>query len=392
MELIDYKNAGGILTIFLRDHIDSANAAKTEQEITEVVKNEKFDNIIVNCSSLHYISSAGLRVILRLRKDYPNIEVVEVSPEVYEIFDMTGFTEMMRVRRAFRRISVEGCEVIGEGANGKVYRIDPDTIVKYYRDPNSLGAIERERELARKAFVKGIPTAIPYDVVRVGDGYGSVFELLNAESFAKILIREPERLDEIIDLSVDLLKKLHSTELAHGDMPDCRDVAMEWLEVERGDLPAAYYDKLHHMLSAMPEDNHMIHGDFHLKNVMMQNGEVLLIDMDTLCLGNRVFEFMSVFNAYMGYAELDHSVTMSFLGIPYETGKEIWEKLLRRYLGTENEKKINKFADKARLLGYARILKRWSSRKQKGKNYNQAEIDNCILRIGELLETVDSLT
>ena len=62
--------------------------------------------------------------------------------------------------------------MLGEGANGKVYRYDSDTIVKVYKDSVSLEDIKRERELARTAFILGIPTAIPYDrqedSIRVG--------------------------------------------------------------------------------------------------------------------------------------------------------------------------------------------------------------------------------
>ena len=82
-------------------------------------------------------ASAGLRVILRLRKQEPELAIVNVSPEVYEIFEMTGFTEMMPVSRAYRRVSVDGCEVIGQGANGKVYRLDPETIIKVYLNPTA---------------------------------------------------------------------------------------------------------------------------------------------------------------------------------------------------------------------------------------------------------------
>ncbi len=38
--------------------------------------------------------------------------------------------------------------------------------------------IKNEQRLAKRAFVKGVPTAISYDIVKVGDKYGSVFELL----------------------------------------------------------------------------------------------------------------------------------------------------------------------------------------------------------------------
>ena len=124
-------------------------------------------------------------MLLRLKKAHNGFKIINCKPEVYDIFDMTGFVEMMEISKAYRELSIDGCEVIGEGANGIVYRTDPDTIVKVYKNHDALEEIHNERELARKAFVMGIPTAIPYDVVKVGDYYGSVFELLNAKSFRK---------------------------------------------------------------------------------------------------------------------------------------------------------------------------------------------------------------
>jgi uncharacterized protein (TIGR02172 family) len=392
MELVDHKISGNTITVYLKGHVDSSNAAEVERQTGEALEGGNFSSVVIDCSELEYLSSAGLRIILRIKKEYPDLTLTEVSSEVYEIFDMTGFTEMMTVQKAFRRMSVEGCEVIGEGANGLVYRIDPDTILKYYRNPDSLSDIERERELARKAFVRGIPTAIPYDVVRVNDGYGSVFELLNAKSLAKILAGEPERIDEVVKMYVDLLKIIHSTEVRPGEMPDSRDTAARWLKNIEGALPEARYARLSELIGGIPEDHHIVHGDYHLKNVMVQNGEALLIDMDTLCLGTPVFEFGSIFNAYLGYSELDHSILKTFMGIDHETGKAVWDKTLRLYLGTDDESKINAFSDKAKLLGYVRMLQRSVKRKNSGREYRQDEIDNDVRRIGELLGRVDSLT
>jgi len=42
--------------------------------------------------------------------------VLNVSPVVYDIFDVTGFTKLLNVKRRPREISVEGCEEIGSGA------------------------------------------------------------------------------------------------------------------------------------------------------------------------------------------------------------------------------------------------------------------------------------
>ncbi len=393
MNNVMYKTQDGTLTVELQGHIDSANAAEVEKEIGAIREQNPADALILDCEKLNYISSAGLRIILRLKKEAANVSMVNVSPEVYEIFDMTGFTEMMEIRKAYRMISVEGCEVIGQGANGKVYRIDPDTIVKVYLNPDALPEIHRERELARAAFVLGIPTAIPYDVVRIaGGGYGTVFELLNATSFAKLLIREEKSLDEVAKMSVDLLKLIHSTVIKPGTMPDMKAVALNWAEFLADYLPADQYEKLHSLIAAVPDDQHMMHGDYHIKNVMLQNGETLLIDMDTLCHGHPVFELASMFNAYRGYGETDHAIVEDFLGISYETAGEFWDKSLRLYLDGADEDTVRAVEDKAKVVGYTRIM-RWTIRRN-GLNTEAGRkvVENCRVNLADLLGRVDTLT
>lgn len=391
MNYIDYKLDDDKLVLYFKGHIDSANANQVEEEINQAKSSYEGKNVIIDADQLNYISSAGLRVILRLKKEYPALKIQNVSSEVYEIFDVTGFTEMMEITKAYRKVSVEGCEVIGQGANGKVYRIDPDTIVKVYLDPDSLPDIQRERELARRAFVLGIPTAIPYDIVRVGDGYGSVFELLNAQSFAKILSEDGSKLDYIVELSVDLLKKIHGTLLQPGDMPSMKEVALKWVSFLKDYLPEEKYEKFYRMVNEVPEDLHMMHGDYHLKNVMLQNGEVLLIDMDTLCAGHPIFEFASIYNAYQGYGELDHNQIKQFLGITFEQGKEIWDKTLKLYFNDKSEEEIQAIANKAKLIGYARIMRRTIRRNGFDTEEGRAIIDNSKNQILSLLDQMDSL-
>ncbi len=391
MSLIDVKKHSDEFVIGLKGHIDSNNAADVEKEITEARKDQNGLPLVIDCSDLVYLSSAGLRIILRLKKECSDLNIINVSSEVYEIFDVTGFTQMMSISKAYRNISIDGCEIIGQGANGKVYRIDPDTIVKVYYDSDSLPDIKRERELARTALILGIPTAIPYDVVKVGDSYGSVYELLNAKSFAQLLAEDPNRLDEIIGMSVDLLKKIHGTLVDPGVMPEMKDVVLNWVDFLKMHLPEEQHAKLQKLVEEVPTDLHMLHGDYHIKNVMLQDDEVLLIDMDTLCTGYPIFEFASIFNAYQGYCELDHQNMMDFLGISFEEGTAIWEKTLKLYFEGKSEEEIESIADKAKLIGYSRILRRTIRRKGLETEEGRALIEHCKKRIGELLEKVDTL-
>ena len=163
------------MNIKLTGRIDSNNAAQIEKEIYGQLPEGENIPIVLDMENLEYISSAGLRVILRIKKTYPDLKITGVNSEVYEILDMTGFTEMMTVEKAYRVVSVEGCEEIGRGANGTIYRIDQDNVVKVYNNADALSDIQHEREVAKLALILGIPTAISYDVVKVGESYGSSF-------------------------------------------------------------------------------------------------------------------------------------------------------------------------------------------------------------------------
>ena len=93
------------MTVQLKGRIDSSNAAQVEQELLPQLAGQT--EIVLDAQDLAYISSAGLWVILRIRKDYPSLRIVNVNSDVYEILDMTGFTDMMPVEKAYRVVSVE---------------------------------------------------------------------------------------------------------------------------------------------------------------------------------------------------------------------------------------------------------------------------------------------
>lgn len=391
MEMIKGYIEDNALVIALNGHIDSSNAADVEKEINQLRDENTFENVYLDAENLEYISSAGLRIILRLRKNYSELKIMNVHPDVYEILDMTGFTEMIDVEKAYRSLSVYGCEEIGRGANGIVYRLDPDTIIKVYFNSDALADVHRERELARKAFILGIPTAIPYDVVRVGDTYGSVFELLNATSLSSLIAQHPEQIDTYVSEYVELLKKIHSTRVKEGDMPDMKITAQDWVDFLKDYLPENQSEKLCSMVAAIPKDDHMLHGDFHTKNVMVQNGEVLLIDMDTLSVGNPVFELASMYMGFVGFAEEDHQVSIDFLGIPYETAVAFWKKSLALYLGTEDEETNRIAEEKAMVIGYARLLRRTIRRNGLNTPDGQSRIALCRRHLEELLERIDTL-
>ena len=386
---VTYRIDKDILYIALEGRIDASNASQAEEKIFTIKNDNPGKHTVLDADNLEYISSAGLRVILRLRKEEPKLAIINVDPDVYEVFDMTGFTDMVTVEKAYQRMSVEGCEFIAKGANGAVYRYDAETILKTYFAKDALPEIKQERENARRAFVLGINTAIPYGIVRIGDGYGTVTELLNAVSVTKLIRNNPDDLSEAVKYYIDMLKSIHATEVEDGEVPDMKEIALDWARFVSAHIPEEQGKKLISLIEAVPKQNTLMHGDYHTNNIMVQNGEPLLIDMDTLCMGHPVFELGSMFNAFVGYSELDHQNMMDFFGYSFETAGKFLNMSLKMYLGTEDEAVCQSVLEKAMIIGYTRMLRRAVRRPNEADS--PAKIARCKEMLAELLGRVDSL-
>ena len=386
---VTYRLDKEILYIAVAGRIDASNAAEAEEKIFHIKNNNPGKHVVVDADALEYISSAGLRVILRLRKEEPKLAIINVAADVYDVLDMTGFTDMVTVEKAYRRMSVEGCEFIAQGANGAVYRYDNETILKTYFAKDALPEIKQERENARRAFVLGINTAIPYGIVRVGDSYGTVTELLNAVSVSQLIRQSPNDLDEAAKYYVDMLKNIHATQVEDGEVPDMKETALSWADFVANHIPEVQGKKLRALIEAVPKQNTLMHGDYHTNNIMVQNGEPLLIDMDTLCMGHPVFELGSMFNAFVGYSELNHQNMTVFFGYSFETAGKFWNLALKMYLGTEDEEVCRSVAEKAMIIGYTRMLRRALRRPEEAES--PAKIARCKEMLGILLEKTDSI-
>ena len=386
---VTYRIDKEILYIAVEGRIDASNAAEAEEKIFSIKNDNPGKHTVLDADKLEYISSAGLRVILRLRKEEPKLAIINVASDVYEVFDMTGFTDMVTVEKAYQRMSVEGCEFIAKGANGAVYRYNDETILKTYFAKDALPEIKQERENARKAFVLGINTAIPYGIVRVNDGYGTVTELLNATSVTKLIRNNPDDMSEAAKYYIDMLKSIHAINVEDGEVPDMKETALAWADFVAPHLPEGQGKKLRALIEAVPKRNTLMHGDYHTNNIMVQNGEPLLIDMDTLCMGHPVFELGSMFNAFIGYSELDHQVTMNFFGYTHETAEKFWDMSLKMYLGTDDEEVCRSVAEKAMIIGYTRMLRRAIRRPEEADS--PAKIARCKKMLEVLLNKVDTL-
>ena len=65
---VTYRTDKNILYIALEGRIDASNAALAEEQVFSIKKENECNHTVVDADRLEYISSAGLRVILKIRK------------------------------------------------------------------------------------------------------------------------------------------------------------------------------------------------------------------------------------------------------------------------------------------------------------------------------------
>ena len=372
------------LTLHFEGEINSLTSASIEADVNETLKDKDFSSLVLDFEKVNYVSSAGLRIILKLKQKYSDVKIINVSLEVYDVLQMTGFTNIMEVSKALRFVDLKGATPIGAGFTARVYRINKDTIVKVFKDGYNIEGIEHELNLAKQAFILGIPTAISYDIVKVNDNrLGVVFEMLDCESLRDAFVNSPNRYDELIDKYVKLLLKINSTEPMDANLPDAKQQWREKVEAIKDYFEPAQYKKLKELIETIPEKNTFVHGDCHFKNIMIQGDDLYLIDMDTLSKGHHIFELAALYCPYIAFEEDDPGNNEKFLGVSAELSRKVCNDIIEKYFNKKDEDIVNKI----RIACYTHMV--WWYVKNASKD--DPRINSCKARLLTLVDKYNDL-
>ena len=380
---MEYKLEKDVLTISLEGELNSVNSESVGEEIDKIIEGKAFKSLVLDFDNVSYISSAGLRIILKLKQRYDDFSVINASLEVYDVFQMTGFTSMMSIKKALRKIDLTGAEIIGDGFFSTVYRLNKDTIVKVFNRTSDPEQIERELRLAKEAFVLGVPTAISFDVVKVGNKMGVCFEMLDCMSLKTAVLTQKGKYKEYLEKYAALLKKINTTECFNPLIPDIKENSLKKVEAIKPYLEEKYYLKAKALMESIPDRKTFVHGDCHFKNIMVQGDDLLLIDMDTLSVGHPIFELAAIYAPYCAFNEDDPGNSERFFGISDEEGRKLYNETLNLYFGKDDPV----IKDKIKVVAYIHMV--WWNRVNEPNN--NVRLEGCRSRLYALLDKIDDL-
>ena len=317
-------------------------------------KDKHIPSIILDCQELVYISSAGLRAMLTIKKRTDTLNLINVSPEVYNILEVTGFTQIFNVAQVKENFIMSGIkeldkingEIIADTGGITIYKTKSDELIKLYPENIKLDDVRNELNHTKIAFISGVPTLISYYVVKIKNRYGLIYEMPSAKTVASMINFQSSNLNSYAKNMGSTLKQIHSCIIQDGILPKTSDLFLDYLK-----KASAYYNpdevsQLSDIIRAIPESNKFIYGNYHAGNVFIQNNEILLLNMSGVSVGNPIYDLAK---SYMFHVSESEIFAQALMGFDVHRAEIFSHVMLCAYFGsvniTEQEKIINMAAD-----------------------------------------------
>ena len=330
----------------LTGRIDSRNAAEVEKNIFAA----EFENaVILDARHLYYISSAGLRILLKIRKKTKNVSIINVNPAVYEVLDMTGFSSMFTVEKALRPISPDGYTKLSGTASAHYYRLDAEKVLRLFPEEVSLPDILTDIEHAKQARTAGIPAAIPCETVSSGNCYGNIYESVSA-TLAEALTRGDDDYDEYIEKYASLVKTMAGINVPDNMCPQIRDVLLARITPLANILGENDFALLKRLVGSMKTAGHLLHGSLLPGNILIQNGQLVLPDLGEAACGSAIYELTSIYHSLCALAKTAPAFTESACGLSAAAASKVWNDFLCCYLGTDDPQQLQRYTNSLALL------------------------------------------
>lgn len=234
---------------------------------------------------------------------------------------------------------------IGEGGNGKTYVSDgrPGVILKVNNARlSTLEAVKHEYDVAKA--VEGLGLSVPkvYEIVRVGDAYGTVSELIKGKkSLSRICHDEPERTEEMARILCEKGKEFFATPCNTEIFPSRKEQVLKAVDnasfVSRKNrrIIRAFAEKI-------PEATTCVHGDFQSGNIIKAGENYYWIDLDRFAYGDPMFDIGHLYQICCVYAPMKQ--VQDFFHMTLEQFHRFWEAFAVAYTGKEDHSEFDRQA------------------------------------------------
>ena len=234
----------------------------------------------------------------------------------------------------YSQINPADWQQVGEGGNGKTYvnPAAPDLILKVNNERlSSFEAVKHEYDVSKAVESLGLSTPKMYDMVRVGDAYGTISQLIkDKKSLSRICHDEPERTEEMARLLAQKGKELFATPCKTDFFPSRKEQVL-WAIDHATFVSRKNRALIRAFAESIPENGHCIHGDFQTGNIIQAGDKYYWIDLDRFAHGDPLFDIGHLFQICKIYAPMKR--VQDLFHMTLEQFHRFWNAFAEAYTG-----------------------------------------------------------
>lgn len=343
---------------YIRGMLDGINTKSLVDKMDPDGKN------ILDFSKVDGIDFAGQRALMRAYGAGKIFMISNASETVAAALDNTGVSSFISTCKKPRSIDLKGFKKSGGGAESETYYSpDGDEMIKLYCGSFSNPLLaEHERRYAQKAFVYGIPSPMVGDLIVTDGKYGISFERIkNKQSMSRAIANDLSKIDYYAKQFSDLCKILHSTKSDRSIFPSAKDKFLRIVE-NADTLNDTQKAKFTSLIEELEDTDTFIHGDLHMGNVILADGDALYIDLGDIGYGNPLLDLgMTYFTSHGKSPKVSDFL---YHNTP-DTMEKFWNSFAKYYFNADTEEKLAEIDTMIKPFAALRIL--WIYDRSQGK-------------------------
>ena len=237
----------------------------------------------------------------------------------------------------FREFWPENLPVIARGVHGTVYRFGEKQAAKLYNPEISREQVKTEWTLSWETRLLGVSCAETGEMIRCGDRYGILFEYIDGDTLGHAIAATPQKLPEYAGQYAAFVKKLHRIRTEKTVFPELKtELKKKLIRLEKfcteKDLAL-----LEELIGCIREENSLLHGDLHPGNIMVRDGELVLIDLAEMMRGNHKWDLAAIYRDLIIGPRFPSEALERSIGMKAEMISQTGEAFFRAYTGLEGE-------------------------------------------------------
>ena len=196
----------------------------------------------------------------------------------------------------YKDIDISAWTKVGEGGEGSTYTNPetPDVLLKVSNHTltnGSLEAVSKEFHTSKAVYDLGLPTPEMVEIVRVGEDYGILSQLVKGKkSLAKMSGENPDSIDSYAASMAKLAKQFHATKASDCEwIPSHKALMLEVLNQTKM-IGGKTLERVRAFVQGLEDAPNLVHGDFSFSNLILADDQPYWIDLGHVTHGLPMFD------------------------------------------------------------------------------------------------------